>query len=93
MEFEWDFAKEVANIAKHGCTFAEAVDTFRDPRGIMLVDSSHAKAEERFYWVGKSLSGSVLTVRFTMRGNKIRIFGCAEWRKFRRIYDEAAEND
>lgn len=93
MEFEWDFAKELANIAKHGRTFAEAVDTFRDPLGIMLIDSNHSRAEERFYWVGKSQSDSVLTVRFTRRGNKIRIFGCAEWRKFRRIYDEAAQND
>jgi len=27
MEFEWDLAKEQANITKHGHTFSEAVET------------------------------------------------------------------
>ena len=91
MDFEWDFIKEQANILKHGCTFYEAVDSFNDPHGIVLTDDAHSKKEERLYWVGKTSDGRILTTRFTRRGNKIRIIGCADWRKFRRLYNEATK--
>ena len=93
MEFEWDANKEEANIKKHGVTFGESVDTFFDPNGIQLTDKSHSSIEKRFYWVGKSKSGRILTTYFTQRDSTIRIIGCAEWRKFRRIYHEAAKNE
>jgi uncharacterized protein len=80
-------------IKKHGVSFAESVDTFFDPKGIQLTDESHSELEKRFYWIGKSNSGRILTTYFTQRGDKVRIIGCAEWRKFRRIYHEAAKNE
>lgn len=49
MDFEWDLSKELENIRKHRVTFAEAVDSFRDPHGIKLVDTNHSKQESRFY--------------------------------------------
>ena len=91
MEFEWDFRKERENQKKHKVSFSEAVEAFSDPNGIQLVDTSHSNSEERFYWVGKSDSGRVLTTRFTRRGPKIRIIGSAEWRKFRRLYETAQD--
>jgi uncharacterized DUF497 family protein len=91
VEFEWDTAKELANIKKHGIAFAEAVETFFDPNGIQLVDRKHSGAEKRFYWVGQSRSEQVLTTWFTQRGSVIRIIGCAEWRKFRRFYYETTK--
>ncbi|MBS1985319.1 MAG: BrnT family toxin [Bdellovibrionales bacterium] len=91
MNFEWDLAKELENKRKHGISFTEAVETFSDPNGVQLVDKTHSKTEERFYWVGKSDSGRILTTRFTRRGTKIRIIGCAEWRKFRRFYETAQD--
>ncbi len=93
MEFEWDAKKEQANIKKHGVSFADSVDTFFDPSGIQFTDTSHSQFEKRFYWVGKSKSGRILITYFTHRGGKIRIIGCAEWRKFGRIYHEAAKNE
>lgn len=92
MEFEWDASKDAYNFRKHGVPFAEAVESFFDPHGLLLVDEKHSGAEERFYWVGKSASGQVLTTRFTRRGAKIRIIGSAEWREFRRLYSEKTEN-
>lgn len=62
VEFEWDLAKEQANIIKHGHTFSEAVEAFQDPKGVQLVDREHSEQEDRFYWVGKVLSGKILTV-------------------------------
>ncbi len=92
MEFEWDLSKEVANLGKHGVSFLEAVETFHDPKGFQLRDSKHSLKEPRLYWVGRSRTGKVLTVRFTYRGNAIRIIGCAQWRKFRRYYDETTKS-
>ena len=60
--------------------------------GLLLVDEQRSEAEDRFWWVGKSASGRVLTTRFTRRGTKIRIIGAAEWREFGRLYHEEAKN-
>jgi len=88
MDFEWDAAKEKENVRKHNVTFLEAVESFSDLSGFVLVDQKHSKREERFYWVGKIASGRVLTTRFTRRGEKIRIIGSAEWREYRKLYNE-----
>jgi uncharacterized protein len=92
MEFEWDANKEADNLRKHRVSFAEAVESFFDPYGLLLVDEKHSGVEDRFYWVGKSSSARVLTTRFTRRGTKIRIIGSAEWREFRRLYSEKAQH-
>jgi uncharacterized DUF497 family protein len=87
MDFEWDDEKEQDNIKKHRVTFLEAIESFMDQRGLQLTDNAHSKSEKRFYWIGKTASGRILTSRFTIRGSKIRIIGSAEWRKFRRLYE------
>ena len=91
MDFEWDLSKEIENLQKHGITFAEAVETFSDPNGFQLTDAKHSATEARFFRVGKSSSRKILTTRFTRRGDVIRIFGSASWRKFGRIYNERAQ--
>lgn len=91
MEFEWDALKEIVNIRKHGIPFAVAVETYFDPNGFQMVDRKHSDQERRFYWVGKTNTGRVLTTWFTRRGKIIRIIGCAERRKFRRLYYETTE--
>jgi len=89
LEFEWDLLKDAANFKKHGCSFLEAVESFNDPRGLQLADRKHSLSEQRRYWVGRSAAGRVLTTWFTMRSSKVRIIGCAEWRKFRSLYEAA----
>lgn len=92
MEFEWDAIKEVTNLKKHGIPFADSMETFFDPKGFQMVDRKHSSTEVRLYWVGKTRAGQVLTTWFTRRGKAIRIIGCAEWRKFRRLYDETTQD-
>lgn len=87
VEFEWDLSKELTNLKKHKVSFPESVETFFDPSGIQLTDQKHSGSEPRFYWVGKSEQGRVLTTWFTRRGDKVRIIGSAEWRRFRRLYE------
>lgn len=92
MEFEWDSRKEKENLRKHGIGVAEAVQCLFDAKGFALADPAHSTAEERFYWVGRTLGGRILTVRYTRRGAVMRIIGAAEWRKFRELYHERTKD-
>ena len=85
--FEWDLRKEVANISRHKVSFLHAIEIFADPSVIHLEDEKHSSEEDRYYAVGTTLKGEILTVRYTMRENTIRIFGAARWRKWRKFYE------
>lgn len=88
MNFEWDLQKERLNVKKHGIRFSLSVETFKDPFGFAMTDQKHSEAERRFYWIGKSLDGRILTTWYTHRNeNTIRIIGCSEWRKMRKLYE------
>lgn len=90
--FEWELERELVNICKHGYSFEEAKEVFADPAVIHLEDPKHSSEEDRFYAVGKTQKGVVLTVRYTYRQGTIRIFGAAEWRKWRKFYEANAKS-
>ncbi len=85
--FEWDDEKDRWNRLKHGVAFKYAIRAFRDPERLTRRDVRHSMTEERFYCVGL-VDGEVLTVRFTHRGDAMRIIGAGYWRKGRRLYEE-----
>ena len=87
LRFEWDEAKNSANVAKHHVSFSEAQFAFVDPRRVIARDLSHSTAEERFYCFGR-VDGGVLTVRFTHRGDIVRIIGAGYWRKGKAVYEK-----
>ncbi|MDD5478055.1 MAG: BrnT family toxin [Candidatus Omnitrophica bacterium] len=87
VSFIWDEEKELANIHKHGVNFTTAARAFKDPKRKVYTDSKHSKKEERLFCIGK-VGDKILTVRFTSRGGKIRIFGAGYWRKGVRYYEE-----
>jgi len=84
--FEWDEEKDRVNQKKHGVSFALAQRAFLDPHRVIAEDISHRANEERFYCMGQ-VNDAVITVRFTYRGNVIRIYGAGYWRKGRKIYE------
>lgn len=88
--FVWDKLKELANIHKHRVDFTTASQVFKDDRRKIYIDSKHNKEEEGLFCIGK-VEGKILTVRFTYREGKIRIFGAGYWRKARAYYEK--END
>ena len=88
MVFEWDLNKELENVKKHGVNFTEAQEVFIDSKVIHLEDEKHSHEEDRFYAVGKTRKEKIITVRYALRGNKIRIFGAAQWRKWRKYYEK-----
>lgn len=85
--FEWDESKNKANLEKHGVAFELAQSAFFDPHRIIVEDLAHSVTEQRFYCLGK-VNQEILTVRFTYRNEKIRIFGAGYWRKGRKFYEQ-----
>ena len=78
--FEWD-------QERHHVSFAEAQRAFLDPHRIIAEDVAHSSEEDRFYCIGR-VENDILTVRFTYRGNIIRIYGAGYWRKGRKLYED-----
>jgi len=84
--FEWDDQKNEENIRKHGISFTDAQRAFLDPQRLIGPDKKHSIDERRLFCIGQ-VDGKILTVRFTMRSNTIRIIGAGAWRQGRKIYE------
>jgi uncharacterized DUF497 family protein len=84
--FEWDDEKDKENQVKHNASFSLAQHAFLDPIRVIVEDVNHSTEEERFYCIGRVGDG-IMTVRFTYRGNVIRIYGAGYWRKGRKVYE------
>jgi uncharacterized DUF497 family protein len=74
--FEWDEEKAEINLEKHKVGFEEAKSVFGDPFSITIDDPDHSEEERRFIDIGKSVSGKLLIIVYTERGNKVRIISC-----------------
>ena len=85
--FEWDDEKDKENQVKHYVPFSLAQQAFLDPHRLIVEDIEHSTEENRYYCIGRVGNG-ILTVRFTYRGNIIRIYGAGFWRKGRKTYEE-----
>ncbi len=85
--YEWDEDKNLSNQLKHQVSFAEASQVFEDPQRVITKDETHSTEEERLYCIGAIPRGIVM-VRFTYRGNQIRIFGAGFWRRGKDIYEQ-----
>ncbi len=92
MRLEFDPDKEALNRAKHGIGFSTVQRVFEDPNRMIVPNETHSSTEPRFYAVGHDGHG-VLTVRFTLRGDAIRVIGAGYWRKQKKAYeDQKKEN-
>jgi hypothetical protein len=85
--FVWDLARELANIRKYAIDFDTASKAFKDPKRKIYIDSKHSLKEERLFCIGK-VGKMIMTVRFTYRDDKIRIFGAGYWRKGKVYYEK-----
>ncbi len=75
IRFEWDPDKAIANLHKHGISFAEAETAFYDDYAATLDDPDHSAEEERFLLLGMSRTLRVLLVVHCIRadGSVIRL--------------------
>jgi len=78
--FEWDEAKDRGQPRK-------GAGGFFDPHSVIAEDLDHSGGEPRYFCFG-TVEGGVMTVRFTYRAGRVRIFGAGYWRKGKRIYEQ-----
>ena len=88
MQFEWDETKDETNKRKHGISFYSAQYAFADPDRVIAEDLDHSIEDEKRYFCFGKVDSEIITVRFTMRDNKIRIIGAGYWRKGKKIYEK-----
>ena len=72
MPYEWDSAKNRANLAKHGVDFADAVAVFEDGLALTRPDMT-SRGESRFVTLEADGFGRHLVVVFTERASRVRI--------------------
>lgn len=85
--FEWDEEKNKKNIQKHGISFEDAIEVFKDNNRVVIQDIKHSKVEKRLYCIG-FVQSDIVTVRYTLRENTIRIFGAGYWRDGKKLYEK-----
>jgi uncharacterized DUF497 family protein len=88
MDFEWDEAKNRANMAKHGIDFDEAIQVFY---GLSLgfVDQRRNYGETRMIIIGMAEGREILVV-YTVRGESYRIISARRAKRDeRRAYRQA----
>jgi uncharacterized DUF497 family protein len=87
-DFEWDEAKAAANFAKHGVTFEMAQEAFDDMFAIEAEDRRSDYGEDRMILLGM-VGGKLLSIAYTLRGDKTRIISAREAGPYeRRKYHE-----
>jgi len=86
MDFEWDNAKRLANIAKHGLDFVDAEIVFSGP--IIVAPARCVDGESRNLAVGTFYDIHV-TMIYTLRGSTVRIISMRRARhEERKSYDD-----
>ena len=88
MQFEWDEMKNMLNQQKHNVSFEEAQYAFGDFKRIFAIDKEHSDEKEKRYYCFGKVNNEIVTVRFTIRKDKIRIYGAGYWRKGKKIYEK-----
>lgn len=71
MGYQFDPTKAASNLRKHGVSFADAEGVFQDPLALHRPDPE-AEGEERAVALGLGITGEVLVVVYTIRGEDIR---------------------
>jgi uncharacterized DUF497 family protein len=87
--YEWDEAKRVSNLKKHGYDFATADLVYANPRKLTI--RMIRRGESRLQDIAiVEANGFILTLVYLIRGYNIRIISFRKAsRKERRIYDNS----
>lgn len=89
IEFDWDEGN-IGKNEKHDVEDKEAEEAFFDKQKATFKDTVHSQGEERFRIIGKTNSGRLLFVAFTIRRSKVRIISARDINKKELpLYEEA----
>lgn len=73
-QFEWDPTKADANLKKHGVSFEQATEVFKDPVALTIYDGESGNEEDRWITLGQAQQQHYLVVVHTYRdGDNVRI--------------------
>lgn len=91
--YEWDEKKNQSNILKHGISFDEAKDIFKDPGLLTFVDNRFDYGEIRYVSIGKldlpTQPLLIALVVYTNRKSKTRIISARKAnKKERNLYEQ-----
>ena len=64
-DFEWDPAKALSNVRKHGITFDQAATVLLDALALTIYDDTSSEHDERWFTLGLDASGNLLAVSHT----------------------------
>ena len=87
--FEWDDGNRRKND-KHQVSMAESEQIFFNAPLLLLADSKHSEQERGFHALGKTDSGRLLHISFTLRkqGRDIRVISPRDMHKKERLIYE-----
>ena len=92
--FDWDSWNISKNKEKHNVDFSECEETFLNSPIVVGEDEKHSISEERHYMLGKTDSGRLLFIVFTIRKDKIRVISARDMsKKERGVYYEQTEKN
>jgi uncharacterized protein len=78
VRFEWDEAKAITNLEKHGVSFFEASEVFEDEFMQYAYDEDHSDDEPRFLAMGETKRQRLLLVSHTVRDESIQIISARD---------------
>jgi uncharacterized protein len=92
--FDWDAGNDRKSEDQHQVSQAEIEQVFFNFPLVLAPDVKHSQTEPRFHALGKTTTGRLLHITFTLRfeGRKIRPISARDMhRKERRVYEEQAQ--
>lgn len=88
--FQWDDGNSSKNWASHEVSQTEAEQVFSNRPVVVAGDLAHSGTEARYFTLGRTDGGRLLTVVFTVRGKLLRVISARPMsRRERRAYGEA----
>ena len=90
--FQWDQGNSEKNWLKHGVTRGEIEETFLNRPLILVLGDQRSEVTASYYGLGRTDSGRLLFVVFTIRGDLIRVISARPMsRQERRTYQDAED--
>jgi len=91
--FEWDAWNINKNWEKHKVSHLECEEVFFNEPFIVQKDRAHSEEEIRYFTLGRTNSGRLLFIVFTIRKDKIRVISARDMtRKESMRYEQIEKN-
>src|SRR5579859_3141635 len=91
LRFQWDTGNQTKSWVKHRVTSDEAEQAFADEQRAVGQDPRPYSGEQRLYLLGKTRTGRLLYIAFTIRGKAIRVISARDVnRREVPLYEKAA---